>query len=324
MHLTPFPTLIVTMSLGCQILILGLFLHETILWVNGAAVPSLGNTQSQFPKDATDSVRNASSPSDFKSFMQMEQMRQNSPPSQPPVRPFGTMPSMFQMLPPNALPSFAMMPQPPNPSMTMMQHTTTPPTMMNNPSQQGQPQLPKREISPVADAITANHAPILNSNSTRTNNNTRRETEPTTAKPAATIRQPTQETTPDTEQKQSDGSKIQQAAVNPFVIPQHPPQPIPMTPFNPMMQQLNPMMQPFGPMMHQPLFIDPMGRLMMLVPFDPSRLNLAAQAGPQGPQGPPLPIQIPFGQPQLRPVMPDFSKQPPRMPATSKNETTSS
>lgn len=54
---------------GCQILILGLFLHEAILLVNGAAVPSFGNTQSQFPKDATDSVRNASSPSDFKLFL---------------------------------------------------------------------------------------------------------------------------------------------------------------------------------------------------------------------------------------------------------------
>ncbi|XP_057378985.1 protein transport protein SEC31-like [Daphnia carinata] len=316
------------MSLGCRILILGLFLFESIWWVNGAAVPSFGNTQSQFPKDATDNARNASSPSDFKSFTPMEQMRPNSLPSQPPVRPFGTMPSMFQMLPQNALPSFVMMPQPPQTpqaGMVMMQHTPPPPSMMNNPSQQqGQPQQPKREIPPVMNATIASHAPILNTNNTRPNNNTRRETEPTTVAPATTVRQPAQETTLGTEQKESDGSKLKQASVNPFIIPQQPPQPIPMAPFNPMMQQFNPMMQPFGPMMNQPLFIDPMGRLMMLVPFDPSRLNLAAQAGPQGPQGPPLPIQIPFGQPQLRPVMPDFSKQPPRMPVASKNETTSS
>jgi hypothetical protein len=64
-----------------------------------------------------------------------------------------------------------------------------------------------------------------------------------------------------------------------------------MQPLNPAMQQLNPMMQPF-PMMNQPpLFIDPMGRLMMLVPFNPQLLPRDPNQQQALPQGPPIPIQ---------------------------------
>lgn len=78
------------------------------------------------------------------------------------------------------------------------------------------------------------------------------------------------------DKQESDGSKMKQpqAPPNQFVGP-------------------HPMMMPFNPMMmNQPLFIDPMGRLMMLVPvpLDPSRSPLFAQANPQQvPQGPPVP-----------------------------------
>lgn len=68
-------------------------------------------------------------------------------------------------------------------------------------------------------------------------------------------------------------------------------QPLPINPLNPMMQPLNPMMQPF-PMMNQPLFIDPMGRLMMLVPFNPQQMPRDPNQQQQSlPQGPPIPIQ---------------------------------
>ena len=64
----------------------------------------------------------------------------------------------------------------------------------------------------------------------------------------------------------------------------------PINPFNPMMQPPNQMMQPF-PMMNQPLFIDPMGRLMMLVPFNPLQMPRDPNQQQSLPQGPPIPIQ---------------------------------
>jgi hypothetical protein len=70
----------------------------------------------------------------------------------------------------------------------------------------------------------------------------------------------------------------------PIAMPQSPvPQSLPVNPFNPMMQ-------PF-PMMNQPLFIDPMGRLMMLVPFNPQLMPRDPNQQQPLPQGPPIPIQ---------------------------------
>lgn len=80
-----------------------------------------------------------------------------------------------------------------------------------------------------------------------------------------------------------DGTKLKQQSTptpNPFAIPH--PMPLPMTPFNQGMA-------PFTPILNTPFFVDPMGRLMMLVPVDPSRLPFLPPNVQQAPQGPPIP-----------------------------------
>lgn len=86
------------------------------------------------------------------------------------------------------------LPQGFRPGMVMMQQTPPAPSMASGPNQQGQPQLPKREISPMPNSTIITQPSLLNSNATRQNNNTRRDAETTTAKPATTIRPPVQET----------------------------------------------------------------------------------------------------------------------------------
>ena len=73
----------------------------------------------------------------------------------------------------------------------MMQQPPQPPNM-NGPNQQGQSQLPRQEGSPMLNATTI-RVPLVNSDTSRLNNNTRRETEqttaPTTIKPQGPVTQ---------------------------------------------------------------------------------------------------------------------------------------
>ena len=308
-------------------------------------------------------------------FMSTEQTRREAPNPPPPMQPFGINPNMqapqqgFMMSPPpgfrptQSAQQFMALP----PGMVMMQQPPQP-LNMNGPNQQGQSQSSRQEGPPMLNATTI-RVPLVNSNTSRPNNNTRRETEQTTIKPQGPVTQKPFTESPlgidinqqdvqfkdstlflstGNDKQESDGSNMKkpQAPPNPFVPPH--PMPIPMpqfTPFNPMM-----MNQP-------PLFIDPMGRLMMLVPVDPSRFAPPfAQGSPQQavPQGPPVPgmlitkrIQLTYtmflfilpGQPFTPmqvpvplgpfpfgtvPPKPDISKQPPSSLRMADKNTTSS